>query len=64
MNSQSCHSAIGCSPAHQWRRRADRVRAIATSFAGDPAEQRLLQLASEYEERAAQAEAAGVPGPP
>jgi hypothetical protein len=44
------------SPA-ELRRCAQRARDIASTLIGDPAEQRLLQLAQEYEGRAVQLEA-------
>lgn len=40
--------------AAEWRRRARRARDLAKSLIGDPAEERLLRLAEEYEQRARQ----------
>lgn len=45
--------------AAEWRRRAERARSIASTLVGDPAEQCLLQLAQEYDERAARIAAPG-----
>lgn len=62
MNARSYPPANVPSVADEWRRRAQRARTFASSLAGDPAEQRLLHLASEYEERTVEAEAASEPG--